>query len=149
MPRGYFPDPTKSILVVAPMNVAMAEDFFRGMRLKVVTGSWYLGVFIGYGAAEKSWMSVKVEGWAEYVGTLAGVAHKHPQSAYIRLQKLPQQEWAFVQQVNPDIGYAFGTVNKVLQETFLPALFEGLGKGAPGRGVNRLPVKHARLALPE
>ena len=51
-PRGYFPEPTKSILVVAPRNVAQAEDFFRGMGIKVVTGNRYLGVFIGDSDAE-------------------------------------------------------------------------------------------------
>ena len=80
-PRGYFLDPTKSILVVAPRNVARAEEFFRGMVLQVVTGSWYLGGFIGYGAAEKRWLAGKVEGWVESVENLAGVARKHPQSA--------------------------------------------------------------------
>ena len=45
-PSGYLPDPTKSILVVAPRNVARAEEFFRGMGLQIVTGSWYLGGFI-------------------------------------------------------------------------------------------------------
>ena len=60
-PRGYFPDPTKSILVVAPSNVAMVEEFFRGMGLKIVTGGWYLGGFIGHGAAEKIWLAGKVE----------------------------------------------------------------------------------------
>ena len=34
-----------------------------------------------------------------------------------------------------------------MQETFLPALFQGLGEGAPARGVTRLPVKQAGLAL--
>ena len=28
--RGYYPEPTKSILVVAPGNVAWAEEHFRG-----------------------------------------------------------------------------------------------------------------------
>ena len=45
-PRGYFPEPTKIILVVDPWNVARAEDFFRGMYIKVVTGSRYIGGFI-------------------------------------------------------------------------------------------------------
>ena len=38
--RGYFPDPTNSILVVEPRNVASAEKFFRGMGVNIVTGSW-------------------------------------------------------------------------------------------------------------
>ena len=53
-PRGYFPEPTKSILVVAPRNAAREEEFFRWMGLKVVTWSRYLGEYIGDEAAEKS-----------------------------------------------------------------------------------------------
>ena len=61
-PRGYFPEPTNSILVVAPMNVSREEEFFHGMGLQVVTGSRYLGGFIGDEEAEKRWLSGKVEG---------------------------------------------------------------------------------------
>ena len=49
----------------------------------------------------------------------------------------------------PVIGDAFGSVEKALRETFLTALFEGLGGGAPEQGVTRLPVKQVRLALPD
>ena len=52
-PRGYLPEPTKSILFVAPKNLARAEEFLRGMGLKVVTGSRYLGGFIGEVDAKK------------------------------------------------------------------------------------------------
>ena len=71
-PRGYFPDTTKSNLILTPRNVARAEKFFRGMGMQIVTGSRYLGGFIGDAAAEKSWLAGKVEGWAESVGALAG-----------------------------------------------------------------------------
>ena len=67
LPRGYFLEPTKSILFVAPRNLARAEEFFRGMGIKVVTGSRYLGGFIGEVEAEKSWMEGKVVGWSEYI----------------------------------------------------------------------------------
>ena len=29
--QGYYPEPTKSILIVAPGNVARAEEHFRGL----------------------------------------------------------------------------------------------------------------------
>ena len=57
------------------------------MVLKVVTGSWYLGGFIGDIAAENSWLDGKVEGWVESLGTLAGVSRKKPKSAYAGLKK--------------------------------------------------------------
>ena len=43
-PRGYFPEPTKIILVMAPRNVARVEEFFCGMAMTIVTRSWYIGV---------------------------------------------------------------------------------------------------------
>ena len=78
-------------MVVALRNLDRTEEFFRGMGLKVVTGSQYLGGFIGDGAAENSWLARKVDGWGESVGTLAGVSRKHLQSAYAGLQKSLQK----------------------------------------------------------
>ena len=40
-----------------------------------------------------------------------------------------------MQRVTPGIGDDFGPVEKALRETFVPALFEGLGDGVPERGV--------------
>ena len=64
-----------------------------------------------------------MEGWAEFVRTLARVACKHPQSTYVGLQKSLQQEWAFMQRVTPGIGDAFGPVEEEIATAFLPALF--------------------------
>ena len=41
--HGYYPEPTKSILVVSPGNVAWTEEHFRGLGIRVVTGHRYLG----------------------------------------------------------------------------------------------------------
>ena len=109
-PRRYFPNPNKSILVVAPRNVAIAKEFFRGVGLKVVTGSRYLGNFIDDQEEEITWLVRKVQGWTDLVRTLLGVAQKHPQSAYTGLQKSLAQEWAFMHRITPDIGDAFRPV---------------------------------------
>ena len=55
--KGYYLEPTKSILFVVLRNVAQAEEFFWGMEIKVVTGHHYLGGFIGDREAEKRWLS--------------------------------------------------------------------------------------------
>ena len=51
--RGYYPEPTKSILVVVPGNVDRAEEHFRWIGIQVVTGNMYLGVFLGDAEAER------------------------------------------------------------------------------------------------
>ena len=78
---------------------------------------------MGERETESQWVRTKVERWAESVRTLAGVARKHPQSAYAGLQKSFQQEWAFVQQVAPGIGEEFGPVEEEIAKAFLTALF--------------------------
>ena len=140
---------SKSILVVAPGNVAPAEEHFQVLGIRVVTGHRYLGGYIRDREAEGSWLEAKIKGWTVSVAILAGVARNHPQSAYAGLEKSLQQEWEFVQRVTPGVGDSFGPVEKALKETFVPALFEGLREGMPKRGVTRLPVKQAGLALPD
>ena len=105
--------------------------------------SWsrQLGGFIRVGATEKSMLEGKDEGWAESVGTISGVAHKHPLSAYTGLQKSLHHNWSFVQWVTMGRGYALGPLYKALQDTLLPDLFQGLGEGAPRIGVTCLSVK--------
>ena len=60
--RGYYPEPTKSILVVAPGNVARAEEHFRGLVIRVVTGHRDLGGLIGDADVEREWLREKVQG---------------------------------------------------------------------------------------
>ena len=80
---------------------------------------------------------------------LSGVAHKHPQSPYAGLKKSLQQEWDFVQRVTPEVGDAFVPVEEALKEIFVPVLYQVLWEGVLERGITRLPVKQAVLALPD
>ena len=68
--------------MVAERNVPRAKEYFRRMGIQVVTGSRYLGGFVGEWETEGQWVQTKVAGWAESVRKLAGVARKHLQSAY-------------------------------------------------------------------
>jgi hypothetical protein len=60
---GYFPEALKSILVVSEANKAAAEVYFRDMKFKVVTGSRYLGGFIGSDHDLHAWLKDKVPTW--------------------------------------------------------------------------------------
>ena len=74
--RGYYPETTKSILVVAPGNVDQEEKHFQGLGIRVVMWHRYLGVYIRDREAEGSWFEAKIKGWTESVAILAGVAQK-------------------------------------------------------------------------
>ena len=147
-PRGYFLDPTKSILIVSPQNVLRAEALFWRYGLQVVMGSRYLGGFIGTETAQDRWMEEKVVGWRDLVATLAGVERWHPQTDYTVLQKSLQQEWAFVQHVTPGIGMDFKPVEDELRVTFLPDLFQEDTSQILRRAITGMPFKQAGIALP-
>ena len=59
-PQGYFPEPTKRILVMYPRVVSRAEAFFRVNGLQVVTSSQYLGVFVRTKVAQDRWLGEKL-----------------------------------------------------------------------------------------
>ena len=68
-------------------NVPRADSFFWGYGLQIVTGSRYLGGFVGTETYQAWWLEEKVAGWRESVATLDGVVRWHLQTAYTGLQK--------------------------------------------------------------
>ena len=58
---GYFPEPSKSILMVNEKFIADAKTLFEPMRLTVVTGSRYLGGFVGQSSGLKDYVYKKAE----------------------------------------------------------------------------------------
>ena len=117
------------------------------MGMTVVIGSRYLRGFVGDQDADTTWLDEKVQGWTELVRALLGVARKNPQSAYFVMQNSLQKEWEFMQQATPDIGVNFEKVEKAIRDSFLLALFQGVGEGIPVQGVTCLTSKQVVLAL--
>ena len=59
---GYYLEPTKIILVVAPGNVSRVDEFCRGLGIRVVTGHCYLGGYIESKEAEGEMVGRKERG---------------------------------------------------------------------------------------
>ena len=78
---------------------------------------------------------------------MSGVACRNPQIAYAGLKKSLQQDWDFMQRVTPDTGMTLQVVEDVLQDIFLPVLFQGSTAQIPGIAITGLPVKQARIAF--
>ena len=111
-------------------------------------GSRYLRGFVGSKAGQDWWLGKKLEGWRDSVANLAGVECFHPQTAYMGMQKSLQQKGYFVQHVTPEIGMTFQAVEDELRYTFLPDLFPGATSQIPWRAITGIPVKQAKITLP-
>ena len=68
---GYFPEPSKCILVVPSQWIDRTDNMFSDLKFTVVPGSRYLGGFIGEQQALTPWIENKVSKWARDVDTLA------------------------------------------------------------------------------
>jgi hypothetical protein len=90
---GYYPEPSKSILVVKEANKAATTEYFADLGFTVVTGHRYLGVFLGANEDLQAWLKDKASTcWEHAIGELADIAPKYPQKAYTGLQKSLQNE---------------------------------------------------------
>ena len=147
--RGYFPEPTKSILVVQPENVDRAKEALSHLGFSIVTGARYLGGHVGTTAKRDDWVAGKVEGWVTGVDALSRVAQPSPHCAFVGLQKSLQSEWMHLQRVVDDICSAFQPIEDAILTKFLPALFDTPLAIPPDlRTITSLPVKKAGVGLP-
>ena len=126
--RGYFPELAKSIFISdTPEQEAGAKREFaaEGLVLNFISGSRYLGAYLGPQAELEAWVKPQVEAWAHGVKVLDKIAQRHPQSAYSGLGMLLQSEWQYLQRTVPGVGTLMGPIEEALREKFFPSLFGG------------------------
>ena len=76
--KGYFPEPSKSILICKADDQAAAQVHLQPFEFKYLTGGRYVGGFIGAPDALADWLTPKVTDWVAGVSTLAKIARKYP-----------------------------------------------------------------------
>ena len=120
---GYFPNATKSYVVVHPSSVAFAKSVFGSLGVHVVTSHRFLGGFLGDVPARNSFVQAKVDQWVSDVHHLSRLAVPQPQAAYAALTKSLQCEWIYIQRVIPDCHILFAPLENAIFSSFLPAMF--------------------------
>ena len=103
--RGYFSEPAKSIFIsdTPGQEEATKREFSKeGLCLNFVSGSRYLGAYLGPQA--------ELEAWSHRVRFLAKISRLHPQSAYAGLGVSLQYEWQYLQRTVPGVGTLMGPI---------------------------------------
>ena len=125
---GYFPEPAKSLFIsdIPGQEAAEKIEFAKeGLVLNFISGSRYLGAYLGPQAELEEWVKPQVEAWAHRVRVLAKIAQRHPQLAYAGLGMLLQSEWQYLQRTVPGVGTLMGPIEEALREKVPPLLFGG------------------------
>ena len=86
--RGYFPNKAKSLFISnnpGQKEAAKREFSKEGLCFNFVSGSWYLGAYLGSQDELEVWVKPQVEAWAHGVRVLGKISQRHPQSTYAGL----------------------------------------------------------------
>ena len=81
---GYSPEPAKYLFILDTLGQeeAAKQEFAKeGLTLNFVSGSRYLGAYLGPQAELEVWVKPQVDAWAHGVRVLAKISRLHPQSA--------------------------------------------------------------------
>ena len=145
--RGYYPEPSKSVLIVHPENLESGKEFSTRRIFKVCAGSLYLGGYIRDDNSRSTWMKESILAWENNINTFSKTIGKYPQDSCAVVIRSIQSEWIFLQRVTWDTEDEFAGVEKMIRETFLPRLFYGKTKTlSPIVGILfTIPIKVAGL----
>ena len=122
---GYFPEPSKTVLVVGSSDLERASDLFCDLGVSVVTGSRFLGGFMGERSFAADFVSDKVRVWCECIQSLSDVAIGEPQASFAALASSLQFKWNHIQWVIPECGTLFAPLQHAINSIFYPSLFGG------------------------
>ena len=136
---GYFPNATKTWLVVKESQLAEAHEIFRNSGVQITAdGHRLLGAPVGTQSFCKAFTERTVANWKLQLEALSSVARTQPQAAYAAFTHGFVGKWTFLARTT-DIGELFSPLEETIRNCLIPLL---TGRPSPGSCVRNL------LALP-
>ena len=138
----YFPNATKSHILVKENLLREARDTFEALNLQIVTnGMGYLGGSIGSEQFTKDFIASRVQEWIRNVEDLFEMAQCHPQAALAVLTRGLVGKWTYLMRVTSGDKDSWNQLEAALQHKFLPALTGRQAFSDAEREVLSLPAK--------
>ncbi len=145
---GYFPNPTKTRLVVKDEQLSEATTLFQDTGITVTnTGTRYLGAAIGTPAFVKSFVDEKVKCWVEEIVLLSKIAADEPQTAYTAFTFGVRSRWNYLSRTVPEIESSLQPLEDSIRREFLPALTGQAAFGDAVRNLLALPTRAGGLGI--
>jgi hypothetical protein len=145
---GYFPKPSKTILIVKdPEKLAVANEIFGQTGITIdVDGERHLGAAIGNRNFKEKYIKKKVDRWIEDVKQLTKIAKEEPQIAHSAFTKALCMRWSFAQRTIAEISHMFQPLEEVICEELIPAIV-GRKISNLERKVFALPVRFGGMGI--
>ena len=156
---GYFPKPTKCILITKPDRREHAERVFRGTGVSIDVqggkdtgveinseGTRHLGAAIGTNSFREKYIKLKVEGWTSNLTLLSKIATTQPHAAFAAFTHFLQGRWTFISRSMPEASLLFQPLEHLIRTLFLPSLF-GRDVTDMERDLISLPARYGGLGI--
>ena len=143
---GYYPEPTKSWLVVKPGHEDRAREIFPDIKI-TTDGRKFLGSFIGSAVATNTFVGDKIAEWEKDVKALAKIAETEPQLAYSAYIYGTCRRWQFVCRTTPGIAEAFYPLEQMIRNTLIPAFMGGREVSEELRMILSLPARMGGMGI--
>ena len=119
----YYPEASKSWLVVKPEAEERAREVFRDTSVKITTdGHKQLGAALGSSNFKVEFITKKVEEWTEEISQLTKVAYTEPQAAYSAFIQGVKHKWTYTMRTVEDISQLLQPLEDCIHQKFIPVL---------------------------
>ena len=116
---GYFPNASKSWLIVRPELLDNARSLFADLGIQITTeGRRYLGGAIGSPEFVKTFVRDSVAVWVKDIIQLSSFAESQPQAAFAVFSHGLAQKWAYLQQVTADVSELPAPLENAIRTVF-------------------------------
>ena len=132
---GYYPKPSKCILLSKPDRVDLAKKVFKGSGIDIqtegakdsgveiiTTGTRHLGAAVGTEPFKQGYVKKKVDAWIQCVKMLASIAASEPHAAYSAFTHCLQSQWTFLCRSMPGTPILFQPLEDTIRTIFIPSL---------------------------
>ena len=145
---GYYPNPTKTWLIVKDSNLEEATTLFQGTGVSITAeGKRNLGAAIGTNSFVESYVKRKVSGWVHEVERLSSIAVTQPHAAYAAFTHGQTSKWTYLERTIPDIGDLLKPVENAIRQLFLPSLTGQNAFNDADRDLMALPVRLGGIGI--
>lgn len=123
---GYFPQPTKSWLIVKSDQLDQARQTFAGTQIKITSeGERHLGAVIGTDENKSQYINKKIDDWTQEINLLAEIAATYPQAAYSAYVSSYQHKLTYFHRTIPSISDELKRVDEAVRHRLIPSLTGG------------------------
>ena len=147
---GYYPQPTKTWLIVKPSLREKAKQIFLDTDVMITTeGQKHLGAVIGTKQFKVKYIEEKIETWIKEIVTLSKIAKFAPQEAYTCFIRGYKHKLCYSMRTLPDLKFHLERLDDVITAEFIPSITGGgINVKAEERELFALPTSLGGLGIP-